>query len=91
MLTAPTSPLSIHHLLEHIKQDIKGKISKDNDSKEHKIEYGSKRNPKGKNLGGPDNSQSHIFGFLLSKLNYSEPKVKSQKHSLILLIYTANF
>ena len=42
-----TPNLSMHHLLEHINQDIKRRLSKDNykDSTVHKTEYGSKRNP----------------------------------------------
>ena len=40
--------LSMHHLLEHINQDIKRRYSKDKDSTVNKTEYWSKRNPKGK-------------------------------------------
>ena len=43
----------MHHLLEHINQDI---TSKDNDSTVNKTEYRSKRNPQ-VNPGGPGNSQ----------------------------------
>ena len=39
--------LSMHHLLEHINQDIKRGNSKDNDSIVHKTEYLNKRNPTG--------------------------------------------
>ena len=38
----------MHHLLEHINQDIKKRQSKDKDSTVHKTEYQSKRNPTGK-------------------------------------------
>ena len=37
----------MHHLLEHINQDIKRRSSKDKDSIVHKTEYQSKRNPTG--------------------------------------------
>ena len=40
--------LSMHHRLEHIKQDIKRWWSKDKDSTVNKTEYRSKRNPTGK-------------------------------------------
>ena len=38
----------MHHLLEHINQDIKRRLSKDKDSTVNKTEYRSKRNPTGK-------------------------------------------
>ena len=38
----------MHHLLEHINQDIKRRYSKDKDSTGNKTEYLSKRNPTGK-------------------------------------------
>ena len=38
----------MHHLLEHINQDIKRRYSKDKDSSVNKTEYQSKRNPTGK-------------------------------------------
>ena len=38
----------MHHLLEHINQDIKRKSSKDKDSTVNMTEYRSKRNPTGK-------------------------------------------
>ena len=38
----------MHHLLEHINQDITRKYSKDKDSTVQKTEYRSKRNPTGK-------------------------------------------
>ena len=40
----------MHHLLEHINQDITRRLSKDKDSTVNKIEYRSKRNPTGKPL-----------------------------------------
>ena len=43
-----TPNLSMHHLLEHINQDIKRKLSKDTDSTVLKNEYWRKRNPTGK-------------------------------------------
>ena len=44
-LALKTPNLSIHHLLEHINQDIKRRQSKDKDSTVNQTEYGSKRNP----------------------------------------------
>ena len=38
----------MHHLLEHTDQDIKRRLSKDNDSTVNKTEYRSKRNATGK-------------------------------------------
>ena len=38
----------MHHLPEHINQDIKRRQSKDKDSTVKKTEYQSKRNPTGK-------------------------------------------
>ena len=38
----------MHHLLEHINQYIKRKLSKDKDLTVHKTEYWSKRNSTGK-------------------------------------------
>ena len=38
----------MHHLPEHINQDIKSRYSKDKDSTVNKTEYLSKRNPTGK-------------------------------------------
>ena len=38
----------MHHLLEHLNQDIKKRLSKDKDSTVNKTEYRSKRNPTGK-------------------------------------------
>ena len=35
----------MHHLLEHINQDIKRRYSKEKDSTVNKTEYWSKRNP----------------------------------------------
>ena len=43
-----TPNLSMHHLLEHINQDIKRRESKDKDSTVNKTEYPSKINPTGK-------------------------------------------
>ena len=40
----------MHHLLEHINQDITRRSSKDKDSTVNKTEYRSKRNPTGKLL-----------------------------------------
>ena len=47
----------MHHLLEHINQDIKRRLSKDKDSTVNKTEYRSKEIQQ-VNPGGPDNSQS---------------------------------
>ena len=38
----------MHHPLEHINQDRKRRLSKDNESTEDKTEYRSKRNSTGK-------------------------------------------
>ena len=38
----------MHHLLEHINQDIERRNSKDKDSTVNKTEYQSKKNPTGK-------------------------------------------
>ena len=45
----------MHHLLEHINQDI---TRRDKDSTVNKTEYRSKRNPTGK-PGGPDKQPKH--------------------------------
>ena len=38
----------MHHIIEHINQDIARRLSKDKDSTVNKTEYLSKRNPTGK-------------------------------------------
>ena len=38
----------MHHLLEHINQDVTRRLSKDKDCTVNKTEYRSKRNPTGK-------------------------------------------
>ena len=38
----------MHHLPEHINQDIKRRLSLDKDSTVNKADYGSKRSPTGK-------------------------------------------
>ena len=43
-----TPNLSMHHLLEHINQDIKRRYNKGKDSVVYKTEYLSKRNPTSK-------------------------------------------
>ena len=49
--------LSMHHLLDHIFQDIKRRQSKENDSTVYKLNTGAKEIQQ-VNCSGPDNSQS---------------------------------
>ena len=65
-----THNLSMHHLLKHINQDIKGDKSKDKDSTVNKTEYPSNRIPTGK----PQWSNKH--------LNYQAPTILSIDKSL---------
>ena len=65
----------MHHLLEHINQDIKKRSSKDKDSTVHKTEYQSKKcNVK---PGGPDSSQSILKPFLACLLPKQSLRVGS--------------
>ena len=53
-----TPNLSMHHLLEHINQDIKRRNSKDKDSTVNKTEYQSKKIQQ-VNPSGPDQQSNH--------------------------------
>ena len=55
----------MHHLLEHINQDITRRLSKDKDSTVNKTEYRSRGNPTGK-PGGPDKQPRHQAPTILS-------------------------
>ena len=49
----------MHHLQEHINQDIKSRLSNDKDSTVNKTEYRSKRNPTGTSVLSI--SEGHVF------------------------------
>ena len=63
----------MHHLLEHINQDIKSKLSKDKDSTVNKTEYRSKRNPTGKPL------QYYVIAVSCHVLNHAINNIERKK------------
>ena len=70
----------MHHLLEHINQNIKRRLSKDKDSTVNKTEYRSKRNPTGKPRWARQTDKGPTISSVDKSLSRNRHRVWSPTH-----------